>query len=74
MTQNTSQTEMKDIIKKARIKKGMMQKELGELCGYKGFSTQTAVASWESGVRPVPVSKIRLVAEILDVDPRDLIP
>lgn len=61
-------------IKQARIEAGYTQQKLGELCGYAGEAAQVSVRRWESGTRPVPVEKIRLVAKHLRLNLDDLIP
>ena len=68
---------MKDIpaiIKAARITAGMTQKELGEHMGYIGRSAEVTVQRWENGTRPVPLEKIRALANALNLTLDDLIP
>ena len=68
---------MKDIpaiIKAARIKCGYTQQELGEKLGYEGNTANSAVRRWESGLRPVPVDKIRPLGAALNLTLDDLIP
>lgn len=69
---------MKDIpaiIKAARIRSGMTQKELGTKCGYPEDSDSgRLVRQWESGRRPVPLEKIRPLAAALNLTLDDLIP
>ena len=57
----------------ARLNAGLTQKQLGEMCGYKVGYAQRYVSGWESGVRPVPKSKIILVGKILNIDPLTLL-
>lgn len=68
---------MKDIptiIKAARIKCGYTQQELGEKLGYEGGTANSAVRRWESGLRPVPLEKIRALAAALNLTVDDLVP
>ena len=60
-------------IKAAREAAGLTQKQLGEVAGYIDTTAQSFVASWEAGTRPIPRDKIRLVAEVLGINPTDLI-
>ena len=62
-----------DTIRAARIAAGLTQKQLGEAAGLESSTAQPFVASWEAGTRPVPRDKIRLVAEVLGINPTDLI-
>lgn len=61
-------------IKQARLDAGLTQQKLGELCGYDGSSAQTIVGRWETGTRPVPIEKLRIVAKTLNLTLDDLIP
>lgn len=57
-------------MKAARVKRGLTQFEVAvEL----GLSSQVVVARWESGSRHPSSDTIRRVAEILGVQPEDLI-
>ena len=72
-----SVTAMRDIpatIKAARIRAGMTQQELGEKMGYEGVTAQVSVRRWESGLRPVPLERIRALAAALNLTLDDLIP
>ena len=60
-------------IRAARIAAGLTQKQLGEAAGLESITAQSFVASWEAGTRPIPRDKIRLVAEVLGINPTDLI-
>lgn len=63
-----------DLIRTTRLSLGLMQKEIGEACGYEGFSAQVQAAKWEAGTRPVPLDKIRALARTLKLQIDDLIP
>lgn len=68
---------MKDIpaiIKAARLRVGYTQQELGEHMGYSAESAGPLVRQWESGRRPVPLEKIRALAEALNLTVDDLVP
>lgn len=58
----------------ARSRAGMTQQELGEQLGYAGATAQVTVGRWEAGTRPVPMSKIKALAEVLGIDPVKLLP
>ena len=62
-----------DTIRAARIAAGLTQKQLGEAAGYAEITAQPFVASWEAGTRPIPRDKIKLVAEVLHIEPTALI-
>ena len=66
--------DLANAIKEARTIKGLKQREVGEALGYDGDSAQVTVARWEAGTRPVPVDKIRPLADVLGIDPLDLLP
>ena len=61
-------------IKTARQKAGLTQQQLGEAVGYTGDTANATVRRWESGLRPVPIEKIRPVAKALNLTLDDLIP
>ena len=63
-----------DLIRTTRTSLGLMQKEVGEACGYGGFLAQVQIAKWEAGTRPVPLDKIRVLANALQLQIDDLIP
>ena len=62
-----------DIIRAARIAAGLTQKQLGEAAGLESITAQSFVASWEAGTRPIPRDKIKAVAEVLRIEPAELI-
>ena len=52
-------------IRKVRILRGLSQDELAKRCGYK---SRSAINKIETGINDIPISKIKIIAEILDVD------
>lgn len=60
-----------EIIKEARIKKGLTQAQVASALGYKNFQ---AYQRWELGARPVPNEKKRALANLLDLTVDDLVP
>ncbi len=62
--------EIGQIIKEARIKKGLSRKDLAEQAGI----SENAIAKWEKGTNNnmAPI-KIRLIANILDLNPLELL-
>ena len=63
-----------EYIKECRIKKGLTQQQLGEMCGYEGRSAQNTVQKWEYNKQPVPLEKIRPLANALEIPIDSLIP
>ena len=61
-------------IRSARIKTGMTQIDLGVKLDYSEQTAQGIVARWETGTRPVPVDKLRLLADTLSLSVLDLLP
>lgn len=61
-------------IRSARASIGMTQQGLGEALDYSGDFARVTVARWEAGTRPVPMDKIKLLAELLGINPLDLLP
>lgn len=61
-------------IKEARKAAGYTQMRLGEALGYEGKVGEVTVARWESNTRPVPLDKLRKLAELLHLTLDDLIP
>ena len=62
-----------EIIKEARIKKGLTQDELGTICGFEK-NPGLNIRHWESDRNPVPVDRLRRLAAALDLPLDDLIP
>ncbi len=62
------------IIREARTKKGYTMAQLGYLLGYEGASAEVSVHRWEKNTRPVPLEKLRKLAEVLNLTLDDLIP
>ena len=63
-----------DVIRVARIKKGMTQIELSEKLGYGANTMGSIIRGIESGRRLPPLDKIRALSQILDVPIDDLVP
>lgn len=61
-----------EILRAARLKAGLTQKQVGEKCGYT-HTAQRVVYRWESGIKPVPRSKIIKLAAILNINPLKLL-
>lgn len=66
--------EIKDLICEKRKEKRFTQRKLGELMGYEGRTAETVVQNWEYGKQPVPITKLRRLAEVLEVTLDELIP
>ena len=62
------------IIRKARTDMHYTQAQVGVLLGYTGESAEVSVRRWESNARPVPLEKLRKLAEVLHLKLDDLIP
>lgn len=56
-------------IKRRRLELGLTQAQLAEKTGYKD---KTAISRIEHGLVDIPVSKLFIIAEALDIHPRDL--
>ena len=52
-------------IRKVRIVRGLSQDELAKRCGYK---SRSAINKIETGINDIPISKIKIIAEILNID------
>ena len=63
-----------DFIREKRKEMRLTQRKLGELMGYEGRTAETVVQNWEYGKQPVPITKLRRLAEILEVNLDELIP
>lgn len=60
-----------DKIRKYRLAKGLTQSELGFECGDKDWSQ---ISRMERGLVNFSVSYLLLVAEVLEISPKDLLP
>lgn len=70
-----TQKDIPAIIKAARIRAGLTQKELGLKCGYSEESdVSRLVRQWETGTRPVPDDRKRALITALDLTFDDIIP
>lgn len=63
-----------ELIKEKRQQKKLTQLQLGLLLGYKGRTAELMVQHWETGRREVPISKLRIVSEVLEIPIEELIP
>ena len=72
MSKNTK--DIPAIIKAARIRAGLTQRELGEKLGYENGVARVTVARWETGARPVPDDRKRALITALDLTFDDIIP
>jgi len=61
-------------IRAARMAAGLTQRQLGLLCGYNEKSAELTVQHWEANRRDIPLEKIRIVAQVLNLKLEDLIP
>lgn len=61
-------------IKEARKAAGYTQKGLGVALGYSEAIGEHSVSRWERNERPVPLDKLRKLAELLHLTLDDLIP
>ena len=63
-----------EVIRKARIARGLTQVELAEQLGYESTSNGSTIRRWESGSLLPPLDRIRELAAILDIPIDSLIP
>ena len=63
-----------DELRRARIRKCLTQKRLGQMLGYKDLTADTVVQKWEYGERPIPVKHFRALSKILNVPLEKFIP
>lgn len=61
-------------IRAARMAAGLTQRKLGELCGYSEKSAERVVQLWEHNKQPVPLDKLRVLAQALNISLDSLIP
>lgn len=54
-----------EFIRTRRQELGLPQRQLGLLCGYEGRSAESVPQNWEHDRQPVPVDKLRALAEAL---------
>ena len=62
------------LIKERRQTLRLTQRQLGEQCGYTGRSAETVVQSWEADRQPVPLDRLRRLANALKIPLETLIP
>lgn len=63
-----------EIIKAARISTGLTQQKLGEKLGYTGRNAELMVQHWEHNRAPIPVEKIKPLAQVLKIPVDSLLP
>ena len=61
-------------IRNSRTEKRLTQQKLGEKCGYEGRNAELMIQHWEKGRAPIPLDKIRILAEAVGLTLDDLIP
>ena len=61
-------------IKALRKQAGLTQQQLGELCGYEGRGAECAVQNWEHNRQLPPITKLRALAQALQVAVDAIIP
>ena len=62
------------LIRDQRKALNLTQQQLGEMCGYTGRNAESMVQQWEHGRSPVPINKLRALAEALQLTLDELIP
>ena len=70
MTDKEKQTFLKEFgyrVKQHRIEKEMSQEELANLVGYTSDNARSSIQKIESGKSDLPASKIRILAEVLNI-------
>ena len=60
-------------IRSARIALGLTQQQLGERIGYTGRTAELTIQAIESGRRKVPRDKVKTLANLLNLDPMQLL-
>ena len=61
-------------LRRIRIARGFTQRRLGEKLGYEGRSAETTIQNWEGDRHPIPIKKIRKLAEVLEMPIEKFIP
>lgn len=59
-------------IKKRREEIGMSLEELANACGYTKDNARSSMSKIENGKTDIPASKMRLIANVLNIPPTDL--
>ena len=57
------------LIRSARITLGLTQQKLGERLGYTGRTAELTIQGIESGRRKAPRDKVKVLAELLSINP-----
>jgi len=66
--------EVGQIIRKTREERHMSKQALAEACGYEGKMAYRVVYGWECGERDIPCTRLRKLAEALQIPVERLIP
>lgn len=61
-------------LKRLRIARGFTQRRLGEKLGYTGRSAEVTIQNWENERHPIPITKIRKLAETLEMPIERFVP
>lgn len=62
-----------DEVKSARLALDLTQQQLGEQLGYTGRAAELTIQAIESGRRKVPRDKVKALANLLNLDPIQLL-
>ena len=72
--QRTEPMTLGEMIRVKRTYLGMSQRDLGERRGYRRTAAKNTVQLWEADKRPVPLNKLRIVSDVLQLPLERLIP
>ena len=61
-------------LRELRIACGLTQKQPGIACGLEGKVAEDCVYQWEHGIREIPPTKYRKLAEALGITLDDVVP
>ena len=61
------------LIRATRITLGLTQQQLGERIGYAGRTAELTIQGIESGRRKAPRDKVKMLSELLNLDPMRLL-
>ena len=61
------------LIRSARAALGLTQQQLGEKIGYAKRTAELTIQAIESGRRKVPRDKVKMLSELLNLDPMRLL-
>ena len=66
-------TDTPAMIRSARLVLGLTQQQLGEKIGYAKRTAELTIQAIESGRRKVPRDKVKMLSELLNLDPMRLL-